>query len=640
MSKVFNTGAGGSGGGSALKLSAIEIKTAPIKTSYLPGETIDTAGMVVEAIYTIKEVEIARATVTNYTITPTEASESAPYFDVQYQEGAIRVQARQALTVQRGTIAALPTQINIPEYSGGNQSPQWSVDLTGKATISNETVGKDAKSYTATFTPTAQYKWWDNSTDPKNVTWKINKKNLTKPTINPTEFTYDGDPKTPTVTGVVTGVSQSGTGTATNAAASASAEETTNTLAFSISDTTNYQWSDGTQTAVYRTWKIKRAASAVTTNKSSITLGSSKKSDTITVSRTSGDGTIQAESLNTGIATVSVNSQVVTVNSVNDTSGNTTVNVWSAQSQNYLASTKVSVTVNAQFLPVVGTALNDCSWDDISKISQAGLAGTYFHVADRKAIVLNGTVGTKAYSNVTTYVCILGINHNAAKEGNNLIHFGGFHTALSGGKDICLDDVSYNSYKTDGSKIFNMNHWGNYNYGGWAACDMRYDILGSTNQAPSGYGSAKTANATGKNPTATCATSPVANTLMAALPSALRAVMKPITKYQDNTGNSSNVQKNVTSTIDYLPMLAEFEVHGARSYANQYEQNQQLQYDYYKNGNAKVKYRQSSTGNTAWWWNRSPYYSNASYFCFVNGNGDAVCIDAYNSFGVACAFAV
>jgi len=143
------------------------------------------------------------------------------------------------------------------------------------------------------------------------------------------------------------------------------------------------------------------------------------------------------------------------------------------------------VAVTAQFMPTK-KALNDQTWAEIRQVSDAGQGSSYWSVGDRKAVLVNGTVGTLAV-NQTLYVYILGFNHNSAKEGNG-IQFGTFKTALSGGTDVCLIDGSYNSYKTDGSKIFNMNHWGNYNYGGWKACDLRYDILGSTNKAPVNYG--------------------------------------------------------------------------------------------------------------------------------------------------------
>ena len=292
----------------------------------------------------------------------------------------------------------------------------------------------------------------------------------------------------------------------------------------------------------------------------------------------------------------------------------------------------------------VDPVLDNNSWDIISKVSEAKQGENYWAVGDTKQIVLDGLVGTLQLDNYETYVYIIGFNHNEEIEGPG-ITFGTFKTALSGGTDICLIDSYYNSDESyNGTKYFQMNHRnsGQYgsNYGGWAACDMRYDILGSTDKAPSGYGSDKTTSATGNDPSSKCATSPVANTLMAALPSDLRAVMKPMTIYTDNKGNRSNTSANVTTSVDYLPLLAEFEIFGTRRWANQYEQDHQAQYQYYKNGNSKVKYEHSSTGSTAIWWERSPIYNYAYTFCSVNPNGNASSNYASRSCGLAPAFRV
>ena len=131
------------------------------------------------------------------------------------------------------------------------------------------------------------------------------------------------------------------------------------------------------------------------------------------------------------------------------------------------------------------------------------------------------------------------------------------------------------------------------NSGGWNASHMRKTVLGNSNTP----------------------TSPLANSLMAALPADLRAVMQPVTKYTDNTANGGgNVQTYVTATTDYLFLLAEFEVFGTRSYANSYEQNYQAQYDYYKAGNSRVAYNHSAVSTAVWWWLRSPYYYNDNFF--------------------------
>lgn len=399
----------------------------------------------------------------------------------------------------------------------------------------------------------------------------------------------------------------------------------------------DYMWSDGSTTAKTVSWSIGKAAGSMTLSASAVTLNSAALTAEVTVTRP-GDGAITASSSNTGVATVSVSGNKVTIKHVNQTTGTATITIKVAAGTNHTAPADKTVAVTAQFMPTK-KALNDQTWAEIRQVSDAGQGSSYWSVGDRKAVLVNGTVGTLAV-NQTLYVYILGFNHNSAKEGNG-IQFGTFKTALSGGTDVCLVDGSYNSYKTDGSKIFNMNHWGNYNYGGWKACDLRYDILGSTNKAPVNYGKARATSDTGYDAPTNTATSPVANTLMAALPADLRAVMKPITKYTDNKGNSSDVAANVTSSLDYLPLLAEQEIFGGnRTYSNQYEKNSQVQYAYYSAGNSKVKYRHSATGSAAYWWERSPYYYDNYAFCIVYTNGTAYFYSAWISIGLAPAFMV
>jgi hypothetical protein len=221
----------------------------------------------------------------------------------------------------------------------------------------------------------------------------------------------------------------------------------------------------------------------------------------------------------------------------------------------------------------------------------------------------------------------LGFNHNSSIEGSG-IHFGGFKTALTGGADICLVDSKYDSTSTDGGKYFNMNHSSNTNTGGWQGCDLRYDVLGSVNSKGT------------QNAAATTATSPVSNTLMAAMPSDLRAVMQPMTKYSDNTGGGNDTAGYVTATVDYLPLLAEFEIFGTRTFANSAEKNYQVQYAYFANGNSKVKYKHNDTATSAYWWERSVSSGGTYHFCNVDSDGNASGCGAYNSFGLSPAFKV
>jgi hypothetical protein len=290
-------------------------------------------------------------------------------------------------------------------------------------------------------------------------------------------------------------------------------------------------------------------------------------------------------------------------------------------------------------LPAVGTSLEDCTWEQISAISAAGKAAEYFSVGDTKSVDLKGTVGTLELD-TTLYVYILGFDHNKDITGDTGITFGTFKTA--NGVSVALCDSKCEKESTDGTKYFNMNHWSNLNYGGWAGCDMRYDILGSTDIAPSGYGAKKTTSVVGYDATATCATSPVANTLMAALPKDLREVMKPMTTYADSKGNYSNLEENVTASVDYLPLMAAHEI-GVGSLPNQYEANKLAKYEYHDVTNHDIKckkYNHTNPATSVTWFTRSAQRNGDESFEIVATSGGANSGYASKSRGLAPIFLV
>ena len=82
---------------------------------------------------------------------------------------------------------------------------------------------------------------------------------------------------------------------------------------------------------------------------------------------------------------------------------------------------------------------------------------------------------------------------------------------------------------------------------------------------------------------------------------------------------------NVTTTTDYLFDLSEFEVFGTRNYANQYEQNYQAQYDYYKAGNTKIANNHTAVTTAVWWGLRSPnYYGNYTFVIVWTDGGNNI----------------
>ena len=495
------------------------------------------------------------------------------------------------------TINVVPTQNGTLTYNGQAQSPSWNSYDPNALTIGGVTTGTNAGTYTATFTPKDKYQWSDGTKTAREVTWTIGRASMPVPSQSGS-LTYTGAAQSPTWANYDSGkMTLGGTTSGTNAGS----------YKATFTPGANYKWNDGTTNAKTVAWTIGKAAGSLSLNKSSISLNVSKMSDTITVTR-AGNGTISAVSNAPGVASVSVSGNVVTVTGKAKGSATVTVSVAADTNHTAPASKTCSVTVT---LPT--STLSDNDWATIRQVSSAGQGANYWAVGDMKSITINGKVGNTTFSNLSINVFILGFNHNASREGNNRIHF---QIGKIGTTPVALCDAQYNSGQS-GNGYFNWNP-NNSNNGGWKSCYKRTTLYGNSGTP----------------------TSPVSNSLMAALPSDLRAVMQPVTKYTDNVANGSgNVQGNVNTTTDYLFDLAEFEVFGTRYYANTYEQNYQLQYDYYKAGNSKVAYKHSAVSTAVWWGLRSPYYSSYNIFVIVWPGGTYTNNTASNSGGLRPGFA-
>lgn len=271
------------------------------------------------------------------------------------------------------------------------------------------------------------------------------------------------------------------------------------------------------------------------------------------------------------------------------------------------ATATVSVTKAGMYevtLKYVKATLNDNDWATIKEVADESKGANYWAVGDTKQITINGKLSDGlTLSNYQTWVYIIGFDHNKDVEGTG-IAFLGFKTAQTGGVDIALCD-SYGYNKTSG-QWFNMNNSAT-NTGGWKNSRMRSTTL------------------------------PL---VKSALPSDLQAVLKTTTIYSDNTGGGSNAASYVNATQDDLYLLAEFEVFGARTFANSTEQNYQKQYAYYAAGNSKVKYKHNSTATAADWRERSVNATGSNSFCSVGANGVAGSYNALTLIGFAPAFKV
>ena len=128
-------------------------------------------------------------------------------------------------------------------------------------------------------------------------------------------------------------------------------------------------------------------------------------------------------------------------------------------------------------------------------------------------------------------------------------------------------------------------------------------------------------------------------TILAVIPAALRTVLKSVTKYTNNTGNSSAASA-VTATTDYFFLLSEYEVCGELVASNTNEKSKQAQYSYYSAGNSKIKYNHGKTGTAVNWWLRSPASNGLDSFMIVYKYGSATYYPANFSLGFAPGFCV
>lgn len=365
------------------------------------------------------------------------------------------------------------------------------------------------------------------------------------------------------------------------------------------------------------TWSVKATLNGQTSDTKNVSVVDSYAvaltffSATITVNVDSG-ASVTLKKGGTTIATkTSTGSAVFTVTETGAYTVTATKNGQTTSGSVNVVSGTTSYSLTLSF---VSSTLNNNEWSVIKSVSDAGQGANYWSIGDRKAVTLNGTVGKLSLSNVTTYAFIIGFNHNSSVEGTHRIHFQLAKTALSGGTDVCLCDSSYNS-TVSATGYFSMNS-SRTNSGGWASSQMRTNICGTSLSSYSG-------------------------TIIAVIPAALRAVLKPVTKYTDNTANGGgSTASYVTATTDYFFLLSEFEVFGSISYGNTNEKNKQAQYAYYSAGNSKIKYKHDGTSTAAYWWLRSPSASTSYRFVLVITDGTVGISTAYTSLGFAPGFCV
>ena len=191
------------------RLTSIAVTTNPTTTTYEYGDTLQTAGMVVQATYSDGQ----QSNVSGYTCSPTSLTTVGQQtITVSYSENGVEQQTTFEVTVNRISVAK-PTWRGSLTYNGSSQSvtstSYWNNYNTSYMTIGGITSGTNAGTYTATFTLGSNYRWSDGTTDAEEVSWTIAKA-AGSLSVQPTTVDLNGSNYS---TGIDVTITRSGDGT-------------------------------------------------------------------------------------------------------------------------------------------------------------------------------------------------------------------------------------------------------------------------------------------------------------------------------------------------------------------------------------------------------------------------------------------
>lgn len=275
---------------------------------------------------------------------------------INYKWGDETTTAKEVMwSIANNYISITPSQHGTLAYSGEEQSPQWDNYDSNKLTLSGETVGTNAQTYQATFTPKEGYVWYNNgvtSDAPITVEWVIDRAYINNYPAPTGTLEYTGSQQSPTWEYYDSNkMTISGTTNATDAG----------TYTAMFTPTSNYKWGTGSTSSRNVNWTIYKANGSLTLSSNSVSFSSTGATEIITVSNNTGD--VSVLSSDQSVATASISGNTITITCVG--SGNATINVTAATSTNYYsASRSINVTASVN----IRRAWGEKNWTGDSSI--------------------------------------------------------------------------------------------------------------------------------------------------------------------------------------------------------------------------------------------------------------------------------
>lgn len=568
----------------------IEVTTKPTKTSYLAGDSFNSAGMVVTASYGTGQAVLATAEVSGYSVSPDPLTDGTTSVTITYSEGGETCTTTLAVTVTHKlsaiTVTTNPTKttyeygdtlattgmVVTASYSDSKTAAvtSYSCSPTTFSTVGNQVV---TVSYTENgVTKTATF----------NVT--VNRKSVTKPTWK-SNLTYTGSAQSVSSTSYWNNYNTSymtigGTTSATTAG----------TYIATFTPGSNYRWSDGTTSAINVNWTINKATGSLSVSPTTVAINGNNYSSGVAVTITrAGDGTISYSPTSISGLTLSLSGNTLTIKGNGSTAVSaTTITIKVAAGTNHTAPSNKTITVSAEYWSWGadgGTV--DAAWFTGLKNYLASHTGASIKTSSGGAILgttKSVTLSSAVLGTTTHLIRVIGVDQDA----DNTVTFQ---------TKNCLSQ-----YTTFGSSAV------------WIGSTARTLCQNYYNAFPG------------------------------------KAAIKIVSKGTcPSTSGSRNGSPTYNDETVFLLSEREFgldsysPISTANSTTSKAEctAGKNFAYSYYTSNSTRIMYLgDTSTSSYGYPWERSRGYSSSNRVCFVSSNGTANDVNYNDSSGLAPAFVI
>lgn len=567
----------------------IEVTTKPTKTSYLAGDSFNSAGMVVTASYGTGQAVLATAEVSGYSVSPSVLTDGTTSVTITYSEGGETCTTTLAVTVtHRLSAIAVTTKPNKLTYEYGDTLATTGMVVTASYSDSQTKTVTSYSCSPTTFSTVGNQvvtvSYTENGvtqTATFNVT--VNRKSVAKPTWK-SNLTYTGSAQSVSSTSYWNNYNTSymtigGTTSATNAG----------TYIATFIPGSNYRWADGTTSAINVNWTINKATGSLSVNPTTVAINGNNYSSGVAVTITrAGDGAISYSPTSISGLTLSLNGNTLTIKGNGSTAVSAkTITISVAAGTNHTAPANKTITVSAEYWSwgADGETV-DAAWFTGLKNYLASHTGASIKTSSGGAILgttKSVTLSSAVLGTTTHLIRVIGVDQDA----NNTVTFQ---------TKNCLSQ-----YTTFGSNAV------------WIGSTARSLCQNYYNAFPG------------------------------------KAAIKAIKK--GTCPNYGDRNQNVTYNDETVFLLSEREfgldIYSPLSTANsttskaECTQGKNFAYSYYTSNATRIMYLgDTSTSSYGYPWERSRYYNLSSYVCFVDYNGYANYYICSTGGGLAPAFVI